>query len=318
MTYYTSNFFINSHKKSRKLDLSILSVMCLFFAKCNYVMHRVWLRLVMGKEGRQKYFIDNHINLGNFLLFEWPIKKNGIKAIPRKDTADYDMLFGMREREIELHLGLYKGETFVDVGSNVGYYTLKAATDFGEDINIVAIEAHPENYKALCRNIACNGFTNIVTINKAVSDKKGIITLYQHITNTNRIMTDDPSICIQYEAKVSSLQVESDSLDNILKENNVHTVDVLKMDIEGAEVLALKAATNTLNQLRKIVVEIHGENLEAIKTILQDNGFSVQKIVCADMHYFDYIIGDKIGKNEIISSGCSNSQKRRMLCDSSK
>src|SRR5919108_1222018 len=214
MTYYTSNFFINRHKKSRKVDMSILSVMCLFFAKCNYVMHRVWLRLVMGKERRQKYFIENHINLGNFLLFEWPIKKNGIKAIPRKDTADYDMLFGKREKEIELHLRLYKGETFVDVGSNVGYYTLKAATDYGEDINIVAIEAHPENYKALCRNIACNGFGNIAAINKAVSENKGIVTMSESLAFGYRTRFETYSISSSITDASSSLQVECDTLDN--------------------------------------------------------------------------------------------------------
>jgi FkbM family methyltransferase len=280
------------------------------YARYRYIIHRLLLRIKMGKEKRNEYLQKTMLSIIDFLP-ERPYFMNGIRAIPRRHTNDFYMLFTPREELLKPHLIMNENETFVDVGANVGSYSLKVATDNKDkSVNIVAIEAHPENYKALCRNIACNGFTNIAAINKAVSDKKDIISLYQHITNTNRVMTDDPSICIQYEAKVSSLQVESDNLDNILKENNVQTVDVLKMDIEGAEVLALKAATNTLNQLRKIIVEIHGENLEAIKTILQDNGFSVKKIVCADMYYFDYIIGDKIGKNEIISSGCSNSQKR--------
>jgi FkbM family methyltransferase len=251
----------------------------------------------MGKERRQKYFIENHINLGNFLLFEWPIKKNGIKAIPRKDTADYDMLFGKREKEIELHLRLYKGETFVDVGSNVGYYTLKAATDYGEDINIVAIEAHPENYKALCRNIACNGFTNIAAINKAVSENKGIVTMSESLAFGYRTRFETYSINNNNSSSItdasSSLQVECDTLDNILAG---YKVDLMKIDIEGAEVLALKAATNTLKGLRKIIVEIHEYNFDKVKQILELYNFKLE-IIGEDWGekkmFHGYIIGSK-------------------------
>ncbi len=56
-----------------------------------------------------------------------------------------------------------------------------------------------------------------------------------------------------------TLQLECDTPDNILAS---YKVDVMKIDIEGAEILALKGATNTLKNLRRIIVEIHGDNFK--------------------------------------------------------
>ena len=257
------------------------------------VTYRLVLRIVMGRNKHNEYLETNHINLGDFLILERPIKANGIKAIPRKKTADFNLLFKKREIELQPHLIMRRGEKFVDVGANVGYYTLKAATDYNNNIEIISIEANPSNYKALCRNISCNGFTKVIALNKAVSDKKGIVKLYGHITNSNRLLTDDFSINTEYENK-SSVQVESDTIDNILKENNIKEADVLKMDIEGAEVLALKGATETLKKLRKIIVEIHGNTMEEVKSILLNNKFNVQTLNTRGMWDFCFIIGHKI------------------------
>jgi FkbM family methyltransferase len=248
----------------------------------------------LGKKRRDEYWAENRINLGNFLLFEHPIKANGIKAIPRKNTTDYNVLFwGDREESIQPHLTMNEGETFIDAGSHVGFYALKAATDYGNNIKVIAIEAHPDNYKALNRNIACNGFTNVTTINKAISDKKGTVTLYQHITEDNHLSRDDFSICREF-GKGSTIKVESDNLDNILREyNNTKNIKVIKMDIEGAEVLALRGATETLKTTRKIVVEIHGENIGEVKAILQENDFDIQTAEDITPTWtYPYVIGD--------------------------
>jgi FkbM family methyltransferase len=264
----------------------------LIYSKAAYLAYRVGLRLTKGRRYRDEYFLNNHINLGDFLLFERPIKVNGLKAIPRKHTADFNMLFHDKEYEEESRLNLNEGEIFVDVGANVGHYTLKAAT-YHPEVKIISIEAHPKNYKALCRNVSCNRFSNIITINKAVSDKKGKVTLYEHITDDNRVLTDDFSIQADHNKK-SSVVVDSDTIDNILKEIKIGSADVLKMDIEGAEVMALKGATETLDKLRKIIVEIHQDNMEEVKKILLMHHFDIEIIDIPWMtwHYY-YIVGTK-------------------------
>ncbi|MGA9150612.1 MAG: FkbM family methyltransferase, partial [Candidatus Nitrosopolaris sp.] len=78
------------------------------------------------------------------------------------------MLFIPREENIKTHFKMYSGETFVDVGAGVGSYTLMIAAEYkSKGVKVIAIEAHPDNYKALCRNIDCNSFENVKTVSKA-------------------------------------------------------------------------------------------------------------------------------------------------------
>ena len=70
-----------------------------------------------------------------------------------------------------------------------------------------------------------------------------------------------------------SVEIACNTLDNIMFD---YRPDVVKIDIEGAEVLALRGATNILQRVRKIIVEIHGENLEPVKEILESFDFNIE------------------------------------------
>jgi len=191
-----------------------------------------------------------------------------------------------------------ENETFVDVGANVGFYSLMIANEYKhKGVKVIAIEAHPENYKALRRNIECNKFENIITaINKVISDYKGSVDLYERSHDGSRVDSEMYSICSDQRLDTynilhpsgKSLQVECDTLDNILE---TVKVDVIKMDIEGAEVFALKAATNTLKRIRKIVVEIHGDKSEDVKRLLRTYEFNLE--IIDEKGEMSYIIGSK-------------------------
>jgi FkbM family methyltransferase len=249
----------------------------------------------MGKKKRNEYIWNKGISIIDFLP-ERPYSIDGIKVIPRKGTQDFYMLYIPREEDVKPHLIMYENETFVDVGANIGSYSLKIANDYkNKGVSVIAIEAHPGNYKALCRNIELNSFKNVKAINKAASDRKDIVTIYERFHIENRVRSDFYSLCntFLHENNIirpngKSLQVESDTLDSILANNEV---DVMKIDIEGAEVLALKGATNTLKQLRKIIVEIHGDNFEQVKQILQTHNFKQQ--IIRTMGHISHIVGSK-------------------------
>lgn len=205
--------------------------------------------------------------------------QNGLKAYIRQGTDDFHLLFTPREEKIQPHLQMSKGETFVDVGANVGYYSLKTALgNTDNDVTVVAIEAHPETYSALLKNIRCNdldtGGNAIITVNRAVADKKQDAIMYERHKDGIK-MAGNSSICIAFDKK-DSIPVQCDTLDNILADYN--RVDVLKMDIEGAEVMALRGASEVLKKVRKIVVEIHGDNLAAVLSILEASGFEIAMI----------------------------------------
>lgn len=265
----------------------------LIYAKYRYIALRLILRIKMGKTRRDEYIKQKGINMLDFLP-ERAYCINGFKAILRKGTHDYFVFFMPREQDVKPHMVMYENETFVDVGANVGSYSLKIANDYKDKgVKVVAIEAEPETFKALVRNIHCNNLQNIRTINIAATDHQGIVTIYQKSPDGIRVgsllhsIYDDGNMLLP---NGKSLDVGCDTLDNIL--SNEET-DVMKIDIEGAEVLALKGATNTLKHLRKIIVEIHGGNLDAVRRILESHNFRIETTGINQHMINQHIIGSK-------------------------
>ena len=116
-----------------------------------YVITRIGLRLFLGKKRRKEFFERNKIRISYFFPNNGLIlEKNGIKAHARKNNDDYDLLFVPRELELVPHLSLNYEECFIDVGANVGYYTLKISREFPQN-KIISIEAHPNTFKELSK-----------------------------------------------------------------------------------------------------------------------------------------------------------------------
>lgn len=207
-------------------------------------------------------------------------------AYVREGTDDFNLLFMPREEKIHPHL-MNRGETFVDVGANVGYYSLKTALENNEnEVKVIAIEAHPETYLAFLKNIECDNLEGIIAINKAVADKKQETMMYEMCTSDGIWMAGNSSIYVAFDGD-ASVPIQCDTLDNLLAG---HKVDALKMDIEGAEVMALTGASRVLSELCKIVVEIHGENLATIQSILKDRGFEIT-VISYELN--SYVIGTR-------------------------
>src|SRR5947208_540306 len=266
------------------------------YARYRYIAYRIFLRIRMGKQKRDGFLRGSGLSEIDFLP-ERPYSINSINALPRKGTDDFYMFYIPREKAIELHLLMQEGETFVDVGANVGYYSLRIAKEYlSKGVNIIAIEAHPGNYKALTKNVELNDFKCVTAINKAVSDHRGIVTLYERVDPKNRIRSEFYSLSNSFihesnfvRPEGRSLEIECDTLDNILGEQRG---DVLKIDIEGAEVSALEGATRILKRLRKIIVEVQGSNFDKVMQILNDT----HDLRCEtiDTPIMNYIVGTKL------------------------
>jgi FkbM family methyltransferase len=267
------------------------------YARCRYMIYRILLRIKMGKKNRDDYLRKKGTSIVDFLPNRPYMLKGGAKAFVRRGTSDFSVLFLSLEPELEQHLFMNENETFVDVGANVGICALTVASNYADKgINIIAIEAHPDNYKSLCRNIECNNYkikSVIRTVNKVVTDHTGVVPLFERTSDGSHVGTSLYSLLDTFVHSSNTvkrngriLQLDCDTLDNILEGQNP---DVLSMDIEGAEILALKGASKTLKSLRKIIVEIHGNNSEAVQQLLHANGFET-KIIAKSM---TYIIGSK-------------------------
>lgn len=137
---------------------------------------------------------------------------------------------------------LRPGSVFVDVGANIGYYTLLAASRLGPDGKIFAFEPGAANCDLLQKSVAHNAFTNVQLFPHAVADTARMVGLTM----------DDSNGVIHAAAPAEGReQVTAVPLDDALADQP--RIDVIKMDIEGAEGLALQGATQLLQRHHPVV-----------------------------------------------------------------
>jgi FkbM family methyltransferase len=145
-------------------------------------------------------------------------------------------------------------ETFIDVGGNKGDFALLASKITGEHGRVICIEPELANCGWIQRSIALNGYKNIQLCNLALSDHDGESLLYLGTkSGFHTLLPGAP------ERDQGSMKVRTRSLDSLLPELGVGAVNVLKIDVEGAELLVLKGAAETIRANPQILVllDIH-------------------------------------------------------------
>lgn len=148
-------------------------------------------------------------------------------------------------------------QTILDIGANIGYYSLLAADKYS-DVLIYSFEPAPLTFKSLTTNINLNDYNFIKTFNLGVSDNMGTFDLYL-AENKNSGM-NSMAIPTGYSGKKISIQTVS--IDDFKKDQNIKKVDLVKIDVEGNELNVLKGMRNTIKEDMPIFcIEIMDENL---------------------------------------------------------
>jgi FkbM family methyltransferase len=132
------------------------------------------------------------------------------------------------------------GDTVVDAGANVGYYTLIGSRLVGDKGKVYAFEPEPASFELLQKNVRLNGLTNVVLERKALSNHKGTLKLF--IADTNK---GDHRIYQPDGDSRPSFDVEAVRLDEYFKDHK-RGIDFLKMDTQGAEGFILEGMTGLL------------------------------------------------------------------------
>jgi FkbM family methyltransferase len=132
------------------------------------------------------------------------------------------------------------GDTVVDAGAHVGYYTVIGSRLVGDTGKVYAFEPEPANFAMLQKNVRLNGLTNVVLEPKALSNRKGILKLFLADQNRGDHRIYQP----EGEAR-PSVDVEAVRLDGYFKDQK-RRIDVVKMDTQGAEGLILEGMMGLL------------------------------------------------------------------------
>jgi FkbM family methyltransferase len=191
--------------------------------------------------------------------------------------------FGVWEPDVSrtIEHNLHAGDVFVDIGANIGYDSLLAASRVGASGRVVAIEASPRTFGLLQDNLARNTFaTNVRAVNVAVSDRPGKLRLYEfgaeNIGAATTLASRGGSFC----ASVDALPLR-----DILMPEELRRLRLIKIDVEGAEPPIVRSILSELTDYpttMDIVVEASpDDDIDMWRDLfnqLQASGFSAWAI----------------------------------------
>lgn len=190
-------------------------------------------------------------------------RRAGPQALDRERviTFDDDLLIAVRpsevvERPIYLQ-GMHEplashafcallsaGDVVVDAGAHIGQYSLLAARRVGSTGRVLAFEPNPPMRARLERNVALNHLSNVGSFGIALADKPGVGTLHLSADPSNAGMAS----LLADSGGSAGIQVECRTLDEVMEELAIPRLDVIKVDVEGAEAAVISGGRRSIER----------------------------------------------------------------------
>ncbi len=158
--------------------------------------------------------------------------------------------------------------TFVDVGANLGFFTFMASRRVGPGGRVVAFEPGADNYRMLEESVRINDASNVRTYRMAIGSSHGTADLYMNLSSGGHSLLPRSGNLGTEQVAVSPLDTAMGSLDG--------EIDLIKIDVEGAEMGVIAGAVETLKRTRIVHIDIHfqdGIKTETVSAAMRANGF---------------------------------------------
>jgi len=177
-------------------------------------------------------------------------------------------------------------DTVIDVGANIGYYTLIFAKFVGKNGTVYAFEPEPNNFALLKKNIEVNDYHNVILENKAVSNQNG----FANLEISNRIGEHK----IIPERTKNTIQVQTITLDSIFQSK----IDFVKIDTEGYDFKVIDGMKKIIDRFHpKLMIELYPRLMEKAGLSLEN---SLIKLQSKGYDFFDMETRTKINNKEIL------------------
>lgn len=198
-----------------------------------------------------------------------------------KYLIDWNVFFfGQYEKETNDLLFEYikPGQIVIEAGANNGTETLLLSRLVGSTGKVFAFEPVEHIYKTLQLNLAINYCDNVVAEQKALGESNG--ELYFNVLSEDFC---NQGMASKYDERSADAKVlvQQTSIDSFVTQNNIQSVDFIKMDIQGAEIELLKGAQNTLQKSKPIIFTEATEDFFSIEKLFQTlsaSGYAVYLI----------------------------------------
>lgn len=177
-----------------------------------------------------------------------------MQIIPNRRISDVITLFMFNGKYESATTGIFQkllvpGDVVIDIGANIGYFSLLAGSIVGVTGRVLSFEPETNNMEALCRNISLNGFKNIYPARFAISDYSGISEFHVSIN-------DPAHSLIKTGVHSSTVPVMVNTLDRLVLEDNIK---LIKTDTEGNELAVLRGAESVIRKSEDIslIIEVN-------------------------------------------------------------
>jgi FkbM family methyltransferase len=192
-------------------------------------------------------------------------------------------LLGTWQPSMQVALGnlIRDGETFYDVGANVGFFTVIGARLAGPAGKVVCFEPVPDNFRQIRHNAMLNNFTNIEVVETALGSADAELPFW---TSAEPTWGKLAATATAPDKLIGEIKVAVKRLDSILGDADLRSPQVIKIDVEGAEVDVLSGALETLQAYRpRLLIELHGTNAEVAKFLSELDYKAVALGECASI-----------------------------------
>lgn len=166
-----------------------------------------------------------------------------------------------------------------DVGANIGMFTLLVARQ-NPDCRVYSFEPNPDVYMRLTKNIEVNGLENVKPYRLGFSDKEAVAGIDDRESTVLGT--------IRFGDAGGLKRVELSTIDLFMKREGIKRIDLLKLDIEGFEYLALKGLEKNIRGVRRIVMEYSEELKVKVISHLEERGF--ENVKCLSKYNVVYFL----------------------------
>lgn len=137
------------------------------------------------------------------------------------------------------------GMTVIDIGANVGYFTIMFSKLVSSNGKVYAFEPNPQISEMLRYNV--KNLENVIVQKKAVSNKRSVVEFFssEHTTGSHGFFVPE-------RFRTGSYKVEAVSLDDFVRDEGLSRIDLVKIDVEGAEPLVIEGMTDVINRAEKL------------------------------------------------------------------
>jgi FkbM family methyltransferase len=206
---------------------------------------------------------------------------HALEVIPRDHIGRFLYTYGVWDilgTRLVRH-ALRPGMTVLDVGANIGYYSLVAAIQVGPKGLVQSFEPHDEIRERLTRNVAHNGLANVVVRPEAVTNVTGEVSFYPSADPSNEGISS--TVCRPTRSGQHLLEhpwlVPAVRLDDVAAGLG-RRIDLVKLDVEGAERDACEGGPELLSAPDAPLVLFEAYEIDPVATLLEAYGFTIRRL----------------------------------------